>query len=527
MTLQSRWLCTMAACLLFAAAALAQTSNPAASKAPEANADQRAARAFEAARANPLALRAFLVGMPKGADLHVHLSGAVYAESWIRAGAEDHLCVNLSSLSFVSRTSGACAGGDVPAEHALQDQHLYDALIDAFSMRGFVPAPAVTGHDHFFDAFPKFFIVDASHTGEWLDEVATRAATQNEQYLELMVTPQFDHTTAIAKELGWHADRGLGEFRDQLLARGLRDDVAVVRAYLDRAESIRRRSEHCEEANRAPGCSVQIRYIYQVLRAFPPEQVFAQTLLGFEAVSADPRIVAINYVQPEDAYIAMSDYALHMKMVAFLHGLYPKAHISLHAGELAPGLVPPEGLCCHIRLAVEVASAERIGHGVDVMREDRPYDLLKEMAAKHVMVEINLTSNEVILGVTDQQHPFPIYRKFNVPVALSTDDEGVSRIDLTHEYVRAVETYGLTYADLKQLVRTSVEHSFLPGASLWRDRDSFVSPASPCSRETLGVDKLSAGCEAFLQSSEKARQQWELERRFRAFANQATTNEVR
>ena len=29
--------------------------------------------------------------------------------------------------------------------------------------------------------------------------------------------------------------------------------------------------------------------------------------------------------------------------------------MSLHAGELAPGLVPPEGLCCHVRLAVDVA----------------------------------------------------------------------------------------------------------------------------------------------------------------------------
>jgi adenosine deaminase len=529
MPLRFRWLvclCSAAAFLLLAAGALAQTSKPAASHAREVDADQRAVRAFEAARTNPLALRAFLVAMPKGGDLHVHLSGAVYAESWIRAGAEDHLCVNLPSLSFVSRTSGGCAAGDVPAERAFQDQHLYDALVDAFSMRGFVPAPGVTGHDHFFDTFSKFFTVNASHTGEWLDEVATRAAAQNEQYLELMVTPQFDHTTDIAKELGWHADRGFGEFRDQLLARGLRDDVAVVRAYLDQAESSRGQNEHCEEASRAPGCSVQIRYIYQVLRAAPPEQVFAQTLLGFEAASADPRIVGINYVQPEDAYLAMSDYALHMRMVAFLHGLYPKVRISLHAGELSPGLVPPEGLCCHIRLAVEVAGAERIGHGVDVMYEERPYDLLKQMAAKHVMVEMNLTSNDVILGVTGLQDPFPIYRKFNVPVALSTDDEGVSRIDLTHEYVRAVETYGLTYADLKQLVRTSLEHSFLPGVSLWRDRDSFAVPASPCSQETLGADKPSSACAAFLQSSEKAQQQWELEHRFRAFANQ-NTNEVR
>ena len=163
----------------------------------------------------------------------------------------------------------------------------------------------------------------------------------------------------------------------------------------------------------------------------------------------------------------MADYALHMRIVGFLHGLYPQVHISLHAGELAPGLVPPEGLCCHIRMAVEVAHAERIGHGVDVMYENQPYDLLKEMAAKHVMVEINLTSNDLILGVSGKNDPLPVYRKYGVPVALSTDDEGVSRINLTHEYVRAAETYGLRYADLKNVVRTSLEDAFLPGASLW------------------------------------------------------------
>jgi len=517
MTLRSRWLCAVAAPFLWVTFAPGQANVQPASRSKEAGAEQRTARALEAARANPLDLRAFLVGMPKGAELHYHLEGGVYAESWIRAGAEDHLCVNLASLSFVKRRSADCETGDVPAEKAYEDQHLYDALVDAFSMRGFVPTPGVTGHDHFFDTFAKFNAADAPHTGEWFDEVAARAAAQNEQYIELLVTPDFTRTALISRGLGWHADRSLSEFREQLLARGLREDVAVALAYLDKGESVRRQLEHCGEPNQAPACAVQFRYIYQVLRAFPPEQVFAQTLLGFEAASADPRIVGINYVQPEDDRTAMSDYAMHMRTLAFLHGLYPNVHISLHAGELAPGLVPPEGLCCHIRQAVEVAHAERIGHGVDVMNEDRPYDLLKEMAAKHVMVEINLTSNDVILGVTGKNDPLLIYRRFGVPVALSTDDEGVSRIDLTHEYVRAVETYGLTYADLKQMVRTSIEHAFLPGASLWHHRDSFGHPSSSCSQDVLGADKPSSGCAAFLQSSEKARQQWELERRFRAF----------
>jgi adenosine deaminase len=505
--------------------ALAQATTPAAPG--HSNGEQAAARAMETARANPLALRAFLVAMPKGADLHNHLSGAVYAESWIRAAVEDSLCVDRARLSFSKpQTQGAasssCGEGKAPASAAYGDQHLYDALIDAFSMRGFVPSPGVTGHDHFFKTFELFGASEppqvgafASHTGEWLDEVATRAAAQNEQYLELMQTPNFSHTSAIAAQIGWKYD--FAQLRQDLLSHGLRDDIAVASRSLDQAEALRRERERCGNKDESPACRVKIRYLYQVLRGFPKEQVFAQTLLGFETAAVDPRFVGINFVMPEDGYISMDDYTLHMRIVGFLHGLYPKVHISLHAGELAPGLVPPEGLQFHIRQAVEYAHAERIGHGVDVMYEDRPYDLLKEMAALRVMVEVNLTSNDVILGVAGKDHPFPIYRKFSVPVALSTDDEGVSRIDLTHEYVRAVETYGVHYADLKQMVRTGLEHSFLPGASLWAGRDVFSRAASACSATPLGSEKPSEACESFLQSSEKASQQWELERRFRAF----------
>jgi adenosine deaminase len=491
------------------------------------SAEQNASRQLDLVRDNPLSLRAFLVDMPKGGDLHNHLAGAVYAESRIRAASEDGLCIDRARLAFTKRppstaSAAPCGEGHLPASEALKDQGLYDALIDAFSMRGFVPTSGITAHDHFFDTFVLFDSVEppqvgsfANHLGEWLDEVASRAAAQNEQYLELMQTPNFAHTAAIASEVGWKYD--LAQLRSDLLDHGLRDDVALARASLDQAQAIRQRREHCGEQGESGACRVQIRFLYQILRGFPKEQVFAQTLLGFETAAADPRFVGINYVMPEDGYVSMDDYTLHMRMVGFLHKLYPTVHITLHAGELAPGLVPPEGLRFHIRQAVEYAHAERIGHGVDVMYEDHPYDLLREMAALHVMVEINLTSNDVILGVAGKDHPFPLYRKFAVPVALSTDDEGVSRIDLTHEYVRAVQTYGLHYTDLKQLVRASVEHSFLPGASLWAARDAFARPVPECATGSLGAEKPSASCGKFLQSSEKARQQWELERRFRTF----------
>src|SRR5277367_742037 len=222
-------------------------------------AEIRTAHALELARIDPLNLYAFLARMPKGADLHNHLTGAIYAESWIRFAAEDNLCVDLVTHSFFQSRAmtdslppqPVCGDGNLPAAHANQDQHLYDALIDAFSMRSFVPSTGVSGHDHFFDAFAKFHGVSHIHVGEFLDEVATRAAAQNEQYLELMETPPFEHTAAIAKELGWHANRSFAEFRDQLLAKGLRDDISAARAYFDEAESIRRQAERCDQPNPA------------------------------------------------------------------------------------------------------------------------------------------------------------------------------------------------------------------------------------------------------------------------------------
>jgi adenosine deaminase len=494
----------IAACFVFAASAtMAQTT--ASTQTPTGEA--RAARAYlAAAHDGPLALRVFLDQFPKGADLHIHLSGAIYAESFIREAGEDGLCVDPAALSFAKPP---CAPPLVPAATVNSNQQLYDRLVNAFSIRSFVATSGFSAHDQFFSTFSRFEGLSKRHIGEWVDEIASRAAAQNQQYVELMETPPFNHAAKIAHENPLRQDSS-------------RQDFAQLRQEARTAEALRRQIEHCGTAQAAPACQVQVRFIYQVLRGFTPEQVFAQTLLGFETIQAsmeahEAGFVGINFVMPEDGYLSMRDYTLQMKMLDYLHSVYPLVHISLHAGELALGLTPPEGLRFHIRQAVELGHAERIGHGVDVMNEDDVPGLLKEMAAKHVMVEINLSSNESILGIKGADHPFPLYRAARVPVALSTDDEGVSRIDITHEYVRAALDYHLSYQDLKQLARTGMEHNFLPGASLWNAPDAFTTPAAACKAQVLGSDKPSAACKTFLDGSEKAAAQWELERRFRAF----------
>ena len=516
-----RFLCIFA-CFVFVNTATLHAQAPAQSQTGEA----RAARAFQAAvHEGPPALRAFLDQFPKGADLHVHLSGAVYAETLIRDAGEDGLCVDPAALSFAKPP---CTPPLVEAAQLPANQKLYDRLIDAFSIRSFVPTSGFNAHDQFFATFDRFGGLNKKHVGEWVDEVASRAAAQNQQYVELMETPAFSHAAQIAHEIGWKiagpepTREDFAQLRQKLLDHGLRDEVATDRVDVLKAELAQRMIEHCDTPQAAPACKVEVRYIYQVLRGYAPEQVYAQTLLGFETVQAsmeahEPGFMGINFVMPEDGFLSMRDYTLQMKMLDYLHSVYPKVHISLHAGELMQGLVPPEGLRFHIRQAVELGHAERIGHGVDVMFEEDARGLLKEMAKKHVMVEINLSSNEAILGVKGAEHPFPLYRAAHVPVALSTDDEGVGRIDITGEYVRASLDYHLSYQDLKQLARTGMEHNFLPGESLWAAPDVFTNPVTACKGQTLGSDKPSAGCKAFLEGSEKAAAQWELERRFRAF----------
>ena len=131
--------------------------------------------------------------------------------------------------------------------------------------------------------------------------------------------------------------------------------------------------------------------------------------------------------------------------------------------------------------------------------------------------EINLTSNDQILGVSGDDHPLPIYMKYGVPVAISTDDEGVARSDMTQEYLRAVEGYRLPYTELKRMTRQSIEHSFLPGESLWASTKSVFRPVTPCASEALGTEKPSTSCAKFLAANERACEQWKLEDEFAKF----------
>ena len=370
-----RFALSLAASLIVLIAPLTAALPPATtgrkSKADSGSQEAHTARYFESIRKDPNLLLTFLREMPKGGDLHNHLWGAVYAESLIQWAADNKDCVDPQTLSL----SPPGCGGDkstVPAANAFADPHLYGQMIDAFSMRNW-QLSGESGHDHFFASFDKFGLAASQSTGQMLAETAARAASQHEIYQELMQTAGSPALNVAIQKAGWDDD--LAQLRAKLLANGMPEAVVAARKLTDEAEVTRNAALHCETPQADAGCQVVQRYLFQVLRGLPRQVVFAQILLGFELARADSRFVGVNLVMPEDWYMPMRDFRLHMRMLQYLHSVYPDVHIALHAGELVQGLVPPEGLTFHVRDSVEIAHAERIGHGVDVMNETRPLEL--------------------------------------------------------------------------------------------------------------------------------------------------------
>jgi hypothetical protein len=391
-------------------------------------------------------------------------------------------------------------------------------MIDAWSMRNW-QLSGHSGHDQFFDAFGKFGPATYNNSGRMLAEAVKSAARGNASYVELMLTPDGTPTgvasSQIGEKVGW--DGNFETTLSKLKANGIEKAAAIGIENLRAMEAEKNQLLKCGTPQADAGCSVTIRYVAQVSRNSAPAQVFAQIVTG-RALANDPQstVVATNLVQGEDGLNSMQNFSLHMQMLKFLRPLYPRAKVTLHAGELAPGLVPPDGLTFHIRESVMVARADRIGHGVDIMHETDPFELLKEMARRNVMVEICLSSNDVILGVSGSRHPLATYLEYGVPVALATDDEGVARSDISMEFLKAAEDQGLGYVQLKTMARNSLQYAFIAGESLWSDGRKFV-PVVQCARDVEEIKLTSNSCRQFLAGNEKAKLQWQLEQDFNAF----------
>lgn len=199
---------------------------------------------------------------------------------------------------------------------------------------------------------------------------------------------------------------------------------------------------------------IHIQWIFDAVRQFGPEKAMDVARLAAEMKSQG--VVAFGIGGDEESLPA-ADFRKVFEYVAS-EGLHRVAH----AGEIAG----PQS----IRDAIEILGAERIGHGISAIRDEKLMDLLTE---RQILLEICPTSNlctgalAKLLGVKQASladHPLPQFAARGVPVALSTDDPGMFRTSLNAEYAVAQEQMGISTAQLVSIAEAGFRHSFLPAA---------------------------------------------------------------
>lgn len=472
---------TLSSSLLIALAALAASNagaRPPAVKASVAANEAATSRHYAAlvAGAEPKTaeLTLFFSQMPKGGDLHHHYSGAIYAETYVDFLDKQGYCVNKHTYRVetdkavidAERAKAPAARNCLTTAEVYADDATWRELLQRWSSKDFANHGALNPPPdrQFFQTFGYFGPVSNANFHEGLVEIKNRAVRENVGYIETMFKMSPFVVDKDFDEQAWKNIANDAAFDAQMRAwmNALDQDSGFKAKIADFVAKIDEAAAGIDDDN------FTMRYQTYVLRLLNPSQVFSSMLAGFKAAANGGKIVGVNIVGQESNMVSMRDYTMHMKMFRFLKSVYPDVKVALHAGELALGDVPPEDLQYHIDEALNLAHANRIGHGIDLAHESNAPAIMKTMREKDIPVEINLTSNAFINGVKGENHPVTLYRKYGVPYVISTDDAGVTRHNLSGEYVLFASRYKPSYAELKKASYNSIRYSFLDQADKTR-----------------------------------------------------------
>lgn len=448
--------------------------------------EKRVSTYFQEIRKNEAELTAFISQMPKGGDLHNHYSGSIYAETYVNWLINADYCVNIYTLDIGKPDAQSTDtthsffrfSSLLSSKDASYLENLRNRLIRRWSTKEYEQVHSDAREEHFFATFGNFSAASGLNFSEGLKELKERAKKENTSYLEIMFSnircnfpDSQQHAISKKDTIKYYNEllKTLGKKRDTVsLKPVLQYLYSAILNYFpvnDKARSVNQfvDSLHQHFIGDAD-TAFTMRYLAFITRTGDPLNTFVNLVTAFETVNqcTSGNLSGLNIVAPEDDPVSMRDYWLHMQFFAFCKKMYGNVTYSMHAGELTEGVVQPEELSWHINSAVIIAGANRIGHGVDIAYEKDNYSLLRYMSTNKIPVEINLLSNEFILGVKDDRHPVLLYKHFNVPIIISTDDPGVSRTSLTEQYVLLAKRYEeITYPDIKKYVYNSINFSFI------------------------------------------------------------------
>lgn len=162
-------------------------------------------------------------------------------------------------------------------------------------------------------------------------------------------------------------------------------------------------------------------------------------------------------------------------------------NITIHAGET----VQSES----IWQAVYHLNAERIGHGLTLIDNK---DLMNKFLERGIGIEMCPSSNYQIVGFKDNYYtrldsnekiyPLKQYLDMELKVSVNTDDPGISRTDITREYLKAgrMTHGGLSKWDILQLICNGFRTAFYP----YKKKHELIHKAEQHIAELIREDKI-------------------------------------
>jgi adenosine deaminase CECR1 len=424
-------------------------------------AEQDAREYFAAARHNPAALRAFFQRMPKGGELHNHLSGMPTPDQLLQLAAQSkhyhyYVCApnqpTADNDPIAYRLIAIAPDDPVPQDngaafvpinellHAENDKQR--AQLAAFRHANMIAEDESEPNEIFYRAIfqRRAFVVSNAELEPQLVAAAVRQAHKDRlDYIELQITPFPANPTSSLAEINRATN------------------VTTAREYMTTLINAARAANNELPENE----KVEVRFILSFSRT--SAKIFVSLPMAFELAAGKDAVAAaiagINIVgneYSEDERIGreiagpenLRDY------MVTLHRIYPGVRLSIHAGE-------GTRWDWHIRDSLLIG-AERIGHGTNLMLS--PDAIEAEWMRRHqILIEACLTSNHLLLKVPFAEHPFLRYLRAGIPVSLNTDDAGIFATDMTEEFTRAAQySPDISWDEIKQLARNSLAHAFLP-----------------------------------------------------------------
>jgi adenosine deaminase CECR1 len=392
------------------------------------------------AEATPRQLYTFLYALPKGGDLHNHLSGGIRSEwLWDIALAQAGRGYTYYTKVRINNCAGYGSNEFGPHPYLLLFVNLqasHYAQLDACQkgeykkLQDLTPAEKQGWLDSIrldqpYEGRDEFFGAHWQRLNDlWRNPYATADMIVRDMQA-------FGKEGVVYLELN---DGAIGYLKPDGSLVAPDETVAIYKQRLAQADA------------RATG--VEVRMQSSILRFLPSAEEDLKTLYAFTDRHRD-LYVGVNMVGRED-----NEKGYPLRFLPTLRALrrqYPDINLSIHAGE-------SDEPNHHVRDSL-LLGAKRIGHGVNLISDP---DTMLLMRNGPYMIEINLISNLLLEYVKEfKDHPFPEYLRLGIPVALSTDDRGMWDSNLTDEYFVAVREFNLSWEELVNMGRNSLQYSFV------------------------------------------------------------------